>query len=305
MSRILRIGTRGSRLALWQTGSVESQLQQHGWQTERVIITSRGDADQHTPLDQFDSPGVFTNAFDTALSGHEIDIAVHSLKDYPAVVPEGIVLGTFLQREDPIDTLVLRVPLDHLEEGEGYHIATSSSRRRAQWLKRFHGSRIDPIRGNVPTRLGKLYESAWDGVIFARAGLNRLGVRPPHTIDLGWLVPAPGQGIITAACRDEDRDVLEALRQITDPDAAFCALLERTFLAELGGGCEAPIGALATRRNGTVHFKGCVSALDGSTEILVVESADRGRPEDLAKRFVEKAIAEGAESLLHFQSSKT
>ncbi|MDX1410100.1 MAG: hydroxymethylbilane synthase, partial [Saprospiraceae bacterium] len=281
MSAVVKVGTRGSKLALWQAQLLQNALHQHGVRTERIVLETRGDIDQETPLDNFDEPGVFTNVFDEALLHAEIDIAVHSLKDYPAAIPDGITLGAFLKRGNPVDTLVLRVPLTGLVPGEEYIIATSSSRRRAQWLRRFPGSTTEPIRGNVPTRLAKLYESGWDGAILARAGLQRLGIQPPHTIDLGWMVPAPGQGIITAACRSDDTHIRNILSKVNDGNSEYCASLERAFMRHLGGGCEAPIGALATAHNGHVHFKGCVLAEDGSEEISVDMTTEARDPEHL------------------------
>ncbi len=292
MPDTLRLGTRTSKLALWQAYQVGNALIDHGYTIQYVEIQSEGDIRLDIPLDQFGVPGVFTDRFDKALFDDEIDLAVHSLKDYPATIPQGLAIGAHLKRDNPIDTLVLRKPIDHLDPSKLYLIATSSSRRKAQWLARYPLSTMTDLRGNVPTRLAKLYESDWDGAIFARAGLDRLGLRPPHTIDLGWMIPAPAQAVIAAVCRSDDEAVLHALSLIDHGPSAYVATVERTFLAGLGGGCESPIGALATLHNTSVHFKGCVFHRNNGAQYQIDTTRDKMNARQLAEDLVRDISAQ-------------
>ncbi|KAA3621400.1 MAG: hydroxymethylbilane synthase [Bacteroidetes bacterium] len=300
--RILRIGTRGSKLAIWQTQQVESSLSELGIAFQRVVLKSQGDLDQHTPLEQFGTPGVFTRKFDAQLLSGQIDMAVHSLKDYPAVVPAGIAIAAYLKRGNPLDTLVTRKPLGQLQSGRGYRIATSSSRRRTQWLHRFPNSKIEAIRGNVPTRLKKLEQSNWDGAIFARAGLERLGLYPKHTIDLEWMVPAPGQAVVAVACREDDQEVIRLLKKLNEPDTEFTSRVERHFMALLGGGCEAPIGGyLQIKGEQKVLFKGTVLDFEANNQITGEYIEEKKNPEALAELFAERLIRKGVSEILNLK----
>ena len=298
MPDTFRLGTRTSKLALWQAHQVGNALNAKGYTIRYVEIQSEGDIRSDIPLDQFGVPGVFTDRFDRALYDDEIDLAVHSLKDYPATIPNGLAIGAHLKRDNAIDTLVLRKPVDHLDATQSYLIATSSSRRKAQWLSRYPQSTMTDLRGNVPTRLAKLYESDWDGAIFARAGLDRLGLRPPHTIDLSWMIPAPAQAVIAAVCRANDEKVLQALGLIDHEPTAYVATVERNFLAGLGGGCESPIGALAILHESLVHFKGCIFHrmsgihynIDTTRERISAQRLAQEMVTEISKQFQEDGI---------------
>ncbi len=258
MSKKLRIGTRESQLALWQANHVKSLLKKHGVEAELVLIKSEGDLDLITPLYAMGVQGIFTRSLDLALLNDQIDLAVHSMKDVPVNLPAGITEAAILERDSPYDLLVPHPSNEniHLENHEPVIIASSSLRRRAQWLHRFPADQIEPIRGNVNTRLKKLEDSNWWGAIFAAAGLQRLGLRQASSIELDWMIPAPAQGAILVVCREKEKEIIEICHNIHHESTAFCVKIERDFLAALLGGCTTPIGALAETEGEEVFFKG-------------------------------------------------
>jgi hydroxymethylbilane synthase len=258
MSKKLRIGTRESQLALWQANHVKSLLKKHGVEAELVPIKSEGDMDLITPLYAMGVQGIFTRSLDLALLNNHIDLAVHSMKDVPVNLPSGITEAAVLERDSPYDLLVPHPSNEniHLENHEQVIIASSSLRRRAQWLHHFPADQIEPIRGNVNTRLKKLEDSNWWGAIFAAAGLQRLGLRKASSIELDWMIPAPAQGAILVVCREKEKVMIEKCHKIHHESTAFCVKIERDFLAALLGGCSTPIGALAETEGGEVFFRG-------------------------------------------------
>lgn len=206
MSKIIRIGTRDSELALWQAKTVQTQLEHLGYNTELVPVKSTGDLVLNKPIYELGITGVFTKTLDIAMLNEEIDIAVHSLKDVPTLLPKGIVQAAVLKRGNVRDCLVFKKNEEFLSQPNAI-IATGSLRRRAQWLNRYPSHTLVDLRGNVNSRLQKLEDNNWNAAIFAAAGLGRIGLRPEHTINLDWMVPAPAQGaiMITALEHDEDR----------------------------------------------------------------------------------------------------
>jgi hydroxymethylbilane synthase len=258
MSKKLRIGTRESQLAQWQANHVKSLLKKHGVESELVLIKSEGDLDLTTPLYAMGVQGIFTRSLDLALLNNQIDLAVHSMKDVPVDLPAGITEAAILERDSPYDLLVPHPSNEniHLENHEPVIIASSSLRRRAQWLHRFPADQIEPIRGNVNTRLKKLEDSNWWGAIFAAAGLQRLGLRQASSIELDWMIPAPAQGAIIVVCREKEKEIIKICHNIHHESTAFCVKIERDFLAALLGGCSTPIGALAETEGEEVFFKG-------------------------------------------------
>jgi len=268
MSKLIRIGTRESPLAVWQATQVKEQLFSNGYEAQLVYIKSEGDTDTKTPLYEMGVQGIFTRSLDIALLNNQIDIAVHSMKDVPTQLPQGIVQAAVLKRGPVNDLLVFKTPLENLYK-EHYlaHIATSSIRRKAQWLHWFPGHQIHNLRGNVNTRLQKLQNEPWDAAIFAQAGLERISLRPENSIELKWMLPAPAQGAILIVCRQEDHFVFESCQPCNDPDTALCTKIERDFLRTLLGGCSTPISALATIENGTLSFAGNIFASDGSEKV--------------------------------------
>ncbi|MEO6916443.1 MAG: hydroxymethylbilane synthase, partial [Chitinophagaceae bacterium] len=219
MNTVIRIGTRESQLALWQATQVKNLLEQHGHPAQLVAVKSDGDIDLKTPLYEMGVQGIFTRSLDIALIENRIDIAVHSMKDVPTRLPMGIVQASVLKRGPVSDLLVYRINEDFLTEEEKISvIATSSIRRKAQWLNRFPHHQLVNLRGNVNTRLQKLKVSEWDGAIFAQAGLERINVRPENSTVLNWMLPAPAQGAIMIVCRKNDEPTLEACSKFNHAD---------------------------------------------------------------------------------------
>lgn len=265
MKQALKIGTRESQLAAWQATLVQSLLHENGTDSQLVYIKSEGDLDTVTPLYELGVQGIFTKSLDAALLNRRIDIAVHSLKDVPTQLAEGLTLAAVLKRASSKDILVHSGSVGFLEDfGSKAIIATSSIRRKAQWLHRYPAHEIENLRGNVNTRLRKMSESHWNGAIFAAAGLERIALRPTHSIDLDWMLPAPSQGAIGIVCRREDSKSAEAVRGLNDEITAICTRIEREFLRTLMGGCSTPVSALASVEESTVRFQGNICAPDGS-----------------------------------------
>ena len=274
MDHNIRVGTRSSQLATWQALHVKTLLGQHCSEAELCYIKSEGDIDLKTPLYEMGVQGIFTRTLDAALLSGRIDIAVHSMKDVPTKLPDGIVQVAVLPRATHLDILVQNspIPLESLANIPAV-IATSSTRRKAQWLYRFPHHRIENLRGNVNLRLEKLAGSQWHGAIFAAAGLERVALRPEAAIELDWMLSAPAQGAIVVVCREGDEAVYNACRLLNDASSALCTSIEKDFLRSLRGGCTAPIGALAEIRDGIVSFKGNLLMPDGSQCLEVQRSA--------------------------------
>lgn len=284
MSKPIRIGTRESQLAVWQATQVKEHLATNGVESELVFIQSEGDTDTTTPLYEMGVQGVFTRSLDIALLNNKIDVAVHSMKDVPTQLAEGIVQASVLQRGSVNDLLVFKTPLNELYKDEYVgHIATSSIRRRAQWLHWFPNHQIHNLRGNINTRLQKLQIEKWDGAIFAQAGLERINLRPENSVELKWMLPAPAQGAIMIVCRTDDHFVFESCQPFNDAVTALCTKVERDFLRTLMGGCSTPISALAIVRNDSLHFTGNILSVDGKEKletekkVRVTEAVNVGR----------------------------
>jgi hydroxymethylbilane synthase len=270
MNKVLRIGTRESELAVWQAALVQQNLAQHGIASELVYIKSEGDIDLVTPLYAIGVQGIFTKTLDAALLSGRIDIVVHSMKDVPTQMAQGIVQAAVLKRASQTDVLVYKNnPLFLEDEQSVATIATSSVRRMAQWLNRYPNHQIENLRGNINTRMQKVRDSNWDGAIFAAAGIERIGLRPANAIDLHWMLPAPAQGAIVVVCREEDTTVLEQCALLNDIDTAVCTKVERDFLRTLMGGCSTPIGALAQIDGEELVFKGNILSPDGKHKATI------------------------------------
>ena len=282
MERVIRIGTRESQLAVWQATLVQDLLKENGYAAELVYIKSEGDIDLVTPLYEMGVQGVFTRSLDLALLNDRIDIAVHSMKDVPTQLPKGIIQSAVLERASYRDIFVPPSPKGGQDSDNSatvppfrgwgslpITIATSSIRRKAQWLHRYPNHIIENLRGNVNTRLRKVEESNWHGAIFAAAGLERINLRPENSIDLDWMLPAPAQGAIMVVCREGDSFSFDACQHFNDKDTALCTKIERDFLRVLLGGCSTPISALAEVKDGAIYFRGNVVATDGSEKAEV------------------------------------
>ena len=297
MSKIIRIGTRDSELALWQAKTVQAQLEKLGHKTVLVPVKSTGDLVLNKPLYELGITGVFTKTLDIAMLNEEIDIAVHSLKDVPTLLPKGIVQAAVIKRGNVSDTLVFKNNEEFLSAREGI-IATGSLRRRAQWLNRYPTHTVVGLRGNVNSRLEKLENSDWNGAIFAAAGIGRLNIRPENSINLQWMIPAPAQGSVMVTALERDEDIRQICAEINHEETEICTSIEREFLNRLEGGCTAPIGALALIKNDEINFKGILLSKDGTKKIEVVKTAPLGKHNDIAKFCAEYVIEKGGKTLI-------
>lgn len=246
----VKIGTRGSDLALWQANFVKNELAQHGVEAELHIIKTKGDRIQHLSFDKIEGKGFFTKEIEDALLAGEVDLAVHSMKDMPTTQPEGLVLAGVSYRETPIDWLLIPKAT---AVGKGFAglrqnavVGTSSARRKALMLDLRPDVTLKDIRGNVPTRIGKLRDGQFDAILLAGAGLVRLSIdiEDMYTIqfDPSEFVPAPAQGVLTYQCRLDDLPTRRLLKKLHHPEVAACTNVERSVLKLIGGGCHAPLG---------------------------------------------------------------
>ena len=271
MRPALRVGTRGSALARWQTDRVRERLERAGYATERIEIRTTGDEVQHVPLSQIGSRALFTRQIDDAMLEGRIDLAVHSLKDLPTTLPAGIALVAVAEREDPRDALVGRGPLRWVEVPQGAVLATSSLRRRAQLLHLRPDLIVRDVRGNVDTRLAKLQANAeWTGILLAVAGLVRLGLgdRIGERLPPELMLPAPGQGALAVTARAGDAASAAAAASVDHPATAVAVAAERAFLRTLEGGCQVPVAALAERSTGgQLRLQGRVISLGGERAV--------------------------------------
>lgn len=295
MKRTIRIGTRESELALWQAKTVQSQLEAQGYSTELVPIKSEGDIILNQPLYEIGITGLFTRTLDIALIEKRIDIAVHSMKDVPTLLPKGTMQAAVLKRKNSSDLLIHKGATDFEKD---CIIATGSLRRQAQWLNRFPHHTVVDLRGNVNTRLKKVEDNNWTGAIFAAAGLERLGLKPENHLVLDWMTPAPAQGIIMVACMKDDEFTVNACALINDRDAELCALAERTFLRVLEGGCTAPIGGLATINGSEIVLKGVLLSLDGKEKLEINKSAPLEKAEWLGEQCALEILAQGGVEMM-------
>lgn len=292
-NRILKIGTRDSLLATWQAEKTQSLLLENGINSELVFIKSYGDQVQDRALHQLGSTGVFTKALDDALLANEIDIAVHSCKDVPTVPAKGLHIVAYLEREDNRDVLVCKEKID-LDALDYRSVGTGSLRRKAQWLSRYPNDSVNGLRGNVQTRLQKLEDSNWTGAVFALAGLKRLGIKPAHFLILDWMLSAPAQGIVAAACRENDEESTQALLKIGNTQSRMQALAERKFLNLMEGGCTAPIGAYAKLNGDLLELEVAVHSVDGQESVQFKIAGDPEKPEELAQKAYLAAKEKGA-----------
>lgn len=295
---MIKIGTRASQLALWQANLVKSQLENLGYQTQIVEVSSTGDEVLDKPLHQIGGFGLFTKTLDNAMLRGEIDIAVHSLKDVPTDLPEKIAQAAILERANISDVLVLKNNADFLNNPEKAIIATGSLRRKAQWLQKYPKHTITELRGNVNTRLQKLIDNNWNGAIFAAAGLERINLLPENHMMLDWMIPAPAQGAIMVTALKADTKILEICAQINHKDTEMTVGVERQFMKTLEGGCTAPIGGNAKITGDTIYFKGILIAIDGSEKVEVEKSVPLSEWKSLGKICAEEVLNNGGKKLM-------
>jgi hydroxymethylbilane synthase len=357
VAQVLRLGTRGSQLALWQANTVASHVAATGGPPcEIVVIRTSGDQLQNAPLSEVGGKRLFVKEIEDALLRGDIDFAVHSSKDMPAILPEGLAIAAVLPREDPLDAMVLPVgaadalrltadatavrlkanipddstqvrlkantaydvkvrPLSEVTPGTSWTIeellkqlgqspaiGTGSVRRIAQLTRLFPGARFTPIRGNLDTRLRKLDEGEHDALVLAAAGLRRLGFasRISMALPADACVPAPGQGIVAIETRTDDGPVREMIERINDVAADAALTAERALVAALGGGCQTPVGALATMAGDgeTLELTAIVVALDGSRAVRGQARGSRSDAATIGRDVGAQLIAGGADEIL-------
>ena len=290
----VRIGTRGSALALWQARAVAAGIERLGGRAELVPISTRGDRRQDVPLSVIGGKGVFVTEIHDALLGGEIDVAVHSAKDMPAVSPEGLTIAAVLPREDPRDALVGDHPTGPAR------IGTGSPRRIAQLRRMFPSARFDAVRGNVDTRLRKLDARDVDVLVLACAGLKRLGLetRIARPLLVTECVPAPGQGIIAIETRAHDERGLALLAGLNDAAARMALAAEQAVVAELGGGCQLPLGVFAEIQGETFSIRAVAASASGAAVVEGTVTGDPGRPVEAGRRLAQDLASRGARELL-------
>ncbi|HZP38311.1 MAG TPA: hydroxymethylbilane synthase [Methylomirabilota bacterium] len=296
----VRLGTRGSRLALVQCEQVAAALRAHGARPETVVIRTTGDRLAHAALADFGGKALFVKEIEEALLAGRIDVGVHSLKDMPGVLPAGLVLAAFPAREDPADVLLSRSPGGWDALPARARVGTSSPRRRALILARRADLRPEPIRGNVETRIGKLAAGEYDATVLAAAGLRRLGLAPEHLTPLpvDEFVPAVGQGILAVEAREADRELLELLGRLDDTRSRSEALAERALLRRLGADCHTPVAGHARHEGAMLVVTGVVASVDGGTVLRARVAGAPAEAVGLGTAAAEELIAQGARALL-------
>ena len=296
---LLRIGTRGSRLALWQANHVASLLRPLAGSRDVQIVEvqTAGDHIRAAPLPEIGGEGVFTKEIQRALLASTIDIAVHSLKDLPTTPVDGLLLSAVPERGPAQDVFMSgrHKSFDGLPRGAV--LATSSPRRRAQALHRRPDLRLADIRGNVETRLRKLAEQQLDGLILAQAGLDRLGLSETITEILTWMLPAVGQGALGLECRSDDQATKDLLRRLDHPATRTAVLAERALLSALGGGCQVPIGVRSEIAGGMISLQAVVLSTDGKRRVSGQATGPDADPENLGKGLASELLADGAGEL--------
>jgi len=296
MSKVIRIGTRDSELALWQAKTVQNALEKTGHTSELVPVKSTGDLNLDQPLYEMGITGIFTKTLDVAMIKGEVDIAVHSMKDVPTALPKGIIEAAVMKRASNKDILVHK-GVDFLETNNGT-IATGSLRRKAQWLHKFPEHQVVDLRGNVNTRMQKLTDNDWNGAIFAAAGLERIEIKPENFIDLNWMIPAPAQGAMLIVAMENDTYCREALALLNHNESKICVHIEREFLKVLEGGCTAPIGALARILDDNIHFHGALFSLDGKEKIEVERTLSLEEAENMGRECAMEVLQNGGRELM-------
>lgn len=299
----IRLGTRGSPLSLRQATLVAERLRAvvPDRPVEIVSMKTSGDRLAQVSLGEFGGKGLFVKELEEALADGRVDVAVHSLKDMPAELPDGLCLAAFPTREDPRDVLVSLTGGGIADLPRGATVGTSSLRRRVLLLSLRPDLRIEPIRGNVDTRLTKLSLGAWDAIVVAAAGLARLGLVPPNARPLApeEFIPAVGQGILAIEARSADRDLRALLGPLDDPATRAQADAERAFLRRLGASCHTPVAAHAQLANGVLSLDGLVASLDGRRVIRSRATGAATSAELLGQKLADDLLAQGAREVLN------
>jgi hydroxymethylbilane synthase len=294
----LRIGSRGSQLALWQTNHISALLRERGHQVEIEIIKTTGDKITDVALAKVGTKGMFTKEIEEALAAGRVDLTVHSLKDLPTEIPPDFEIAAITQRENPRDVLVSKKHASIKELPQRARVGTSSLRRQAQLKALRPDLEIYPLRGNVDTRLRKLEAGDYEAIILAAAGVNRLGLTAlvKQIIPAEIMCPAAGQGALGIEIRKGDEAIRQHLSFLDDSAARQTTTAERALLNKLGGGCQVPIGAFAELRAKEIHLEGVVAHPDGS--LVLRESRDGNDPELLGNEVGESLLSRGGDAIL-------
>ncbi len=302
MPGTVRIGTRGSKLALWQAEWVKSRLENlhSGLAVELTIIKTKGDKILDVPLAKVGGKGLFVKEIEAALSAGSIDLAVHSMKDMPAEIPTGLCIGAVPVREVPVDALITREAQTLETLPRGARIGTSSLRRASQLRRARPDIEIVPLRGNLDTRLRKLDEGQMEAIVLAAAGVRRLGLeaRISQKLDTEIMLPAVGQGALCIETRDGDTTIAPLVAPLEDAATRIAVTAERAYLHRLEGGCQVPIAGHATLLDGRLTLCGLVSDLEGQT---VIKATQVGRPEEaetIGRELADHLLERGARAVL-------
>jgi hydroxymethylbilane synthase len=295
---LLRLGTRKSKLALWQANFVKEKLEALGCKVEIVPITTTGDKILDAPLAKIGGKGLFVKEIENALLAGEIDLAVHSLKDVPITIPEGLTLSAITEREEPYDVLISRKGYKLEELPSGAVVGTSSLRRQVQIKRRRRDLKVEILRGNVDTRLRKLKEGLYDAIVLAYAGVKRMGLSGEISQVLEDFIPAVGQGSLAIETRAEDERVINFVKVLNHQESWLRAVCERAFLRELQGGCQVPIGAYAWIEGDRIKIKGFISDLEGERFLEGYEEGGLQEAEEVGKRLARRLLREGGEEIL-------
>lgn len=300
--RPLRLGTRGSELALWQSNHVAARIAALAGAppVELVVIRTSGDAITDVPLSEVAGKAFFTKEIEDALSAGEIDLAVHSLKDLATRVPDGLAVGAVLEREDPRDVLLAPAPVTLATLPAGARVGTSSLRRKAMLARARPDVEPVELRGNVPTRIRRMLEGRYEAILLAAAGVKRLGLTAEvrEHLDLGRFLPAVAQGAMAVELRAEDADAARWVAPLDHAATRAATAAERALLARLEGGCQIPVGAHGAIVAGELRLRAEVCSLDGRR---TVAGEERGTPADAAaigERLADELIEAGAGDLL-------
>ncbi|GAA5588198.1 porphobilinogen deaminase [Acinetobacter calcoaceticus] len=300
--KTLKIATRQSPLALWQAEYIRARLQElHPDLTvELVKFVTQGDKILDTPLAKIGGKGLFVKELEAALLDRRADLAVHSMKDVPMALPEGLTLAVICEREDPLDAFVSNQFEKFADLPQGAKVGTSSLRRKSQILKQRPDLQIIDLRGNVGTRLGKLDDGQYDAIILASAGLKRLGLseRIRHCLTPDISLPAVGQGALGLECRAADNEVLSLIQPLLHQETDVCVRAERAFNAYLEGGCQVPIAGYATLQNGQIHIEGRVGSADGQTLLRAELTDEASNAQQLGENLARNLLDQGAGELL-------
>lgn len=300
--KTLKIATRQSPLALWQAEHIRARLEamHEGLHVELVKFVTQGDKILDTPLAKIGGKGLFVKELEAALLDGRADLAVHSMKDVPMALPEGLALAVICEREDPLDAFVSNRYAHFDDLPQGAKVGTSSLRRKCQILKQRPDLEIIDLRGNVGTRLSKLDQGLYDAIILASAGLKRLGLvdRIRHCLAADVSLPAVGQGALGLECRADDQVVLDFISPLLHPETDACVRAERAFNAYLEGGCQVPIAGYATLVDGQISIEGRVGSVDGVTLLKSTQQGDVIVAEQLGVQLAKDLLDQGAADIL-------